>query len=150
MNELAQTVKRNPRERIPIKSEFVPNGWLSFRETVIADEYVKSFNVGRCIRVCIEATGRPMTERVVRWMLEKPHIQGYIKERMELAGWAAMTKEEYLKKLREIGEGVKDASGVSLKAWEIFGKAKGWLTPEVSIDARRYDQINFVQSDGVA
>jgi hypothetical protein len=146
MNELIENPKKAILKRTYTSHPAVKKGWLNLREQTVIDAWLETGSYAECIRRVKEVTGTGMDIRTIqRWLGGNWNIKNYVKEKMQELGYSGMTKDEYLVKLRRIAEGKEEGN---LRAWELFGKVKGWYEAENVVVNQFSAGIHFVQRDG--
>ena len=122
--------------------------YLSRKETILIDCWVKTFNYAECGRQIAEVRygHAPVKETIKRW-LSKPRIAAVVMERLkDKAKAEGYSREKWIGEGRDIKEGLVKVTDQQMMAWKEMGKAMGYY--EESRGMGMGVQINFTQGNG--
>lgn len=131
--------------------------YLSKRETIAADAFLKTNNVTEATRVLNEigrahGSKKTFSASVISRWLKKPHVARHIAREQVKRGKVNWYDELQWKAWgADVMEGKMIANSVQAIVWKEYGKSQGWYKePAASTNALVGVQINFSQQDGRA
>ena len=126
--------------------------YLSRREKLVVEAYISTGgSIRECRRQLMEKyPGRPYTLDAIRKWVEKPHVKGYLLQRIgDLAIYADMTKERYFRWVADNARQDKAVRTTTYRFMVLLGKVRGWLD-EGGGGVSNNIQLNITQANGKA
>lgn len=144
-----EAIASNARNKMPVIFDF-KNGnsiLLSLREKLICDSWLRTHSYKMVCEEYNKVIGKPTSYGVVKKYLEKPHVQVYLKNRLNdmgfLNGW---TKEKWIKECTLCGQDKSRGHAGTMFYLKLIGQALGYLGG-MTLNADNM-QINILQGNG--
>ena len=126
--------------------EKMKSSFITKRQWICAEAYLKTQNYSACIRALEAETGHSVTSETVKKWLEEESVKEYLRQAFEERGMASgWTKERWLKFMTDHFQGVRVLKGTDLYALKLVASVKGYNEDEAM---QVINQINFTQADG--
>ena len=124
--------------------------YLSKKEKIVADTYIRTQSWKECARVLKEEVGvirKPLTCK--RWYEWKKHVKEYIHEGLEKSGvFNGWDKERWVFEMHKYLNGERTFTSGQLYGMKQMADVKGFVNDKVG--AQIIQQINFTQANGKA
>lgn len=121
--------------------------FLSKREELIADTFLKTRNYSECSRV-VSKEGREISSTTCRRWLERPWVSGWLEEKVKERGIASgWTKERWMIWAHEHMVGEKKLKGGDMYMMNLIAKVQGFGSEASQV--QNLTQINITQANGM-
>lgn len=144
MNQL-QPVSQPPKSFITVK---YGKGFfhLSEREKLLCDTWLRTRSFTECARAFQGKYKRSISSGTIkRWFSKKDHLKEYLAEQLTNGAEAAITKDDYIARVRRLAEGDVEVKKTTPFFYKLLGDAKGFLHSEERLNQQN---IQIVLKDG--